>query len=712
LTSKLYVIKLIKPLTAVIIGILMALYSLSSYAQSLLDREVTLNYREARIDDILNELSRQGHFYFSYEGGLLPKDSVVTVAFQNQSVLAVLAHLFHDRYAYQQRKNYLIIMPQLRKLSLINADLTDDKNNSSISGLVTDERTGERLMNASVYEKQQLVATLTDEHGYFRLKLKRGTESIRVTVSKLNYKDTSVNFLQPVSVNSRRDEEFYTNAKKRSNRIERTGLAGLFISARQKIQSLNISDFLATRPFQVSLTPGLSTHGNLSPQVVNSFSLNLAGGYTAGVNGLEVGGIFNINKEHSRYLQLAGVFNLVGGNMVGLQLAGAYNLALDTLKGAQISLFANKSDAQVSGLQLSALHNETRHLKGVQIGLVNKADISEGISIGLLNITHNGFYRVAYSANSLAHTNISLKTGTHAFYTALLLSANPSVHNKFYAFGLGIGHDLMLSDRVYLSAEAAYQFANTGLWDDRWAQGKMLLNVQLAKNISLFGGATYNKYSYTGSQPGYQERFRLPGGAYANGYLRNPVQRWVGWEAGLTFNSTFKPVKRNFDQSSAWYLGFAGTTGIGWDEPYKFVSGGEFSVQRDLPGKLTGTLTTGYTHISVRPEARLRQNGDLWADQKPVRIIPVKAGIRIRTNGLFYFAGDIGAAFGTASAASGYANTGTLMDHWFRSLMYSVSGGVCFRSGIEAGIKFEDYGLQSRYKQFALRLGYRLKLSK
>jgi hypothetical protein len=42
--------------------------------------------------------------------------------------------------------------------------------------------------------------------------------------------------------------------------------------------------------------------------------------------------------------------------------------------------------------------------------------------------------------------------------------------------------------------------------------------------------------------------------------------------------------------------------------------------------------------------------------------------------------------------------------------MISAGAGFSFPSGIETGFKFEDYGYY--YKQFALRLGYRIKLSK
>lgn len=684
-------------------------------AQNLFSKAISINVKEKKLAEVLNEISNKGNFYFSYNGRLLPKDSLISIAVTEVPVREILGRILGNSYELEERNNYIIITAALPRLSVINPDLTAEDNSFSVSGIIVDAHTGERLSNASIYEKNLLIATLTDDHGYFRLKFKADAGGqISLTASKLSYKDTTINFLRPLKVNSRVRYARYKNSYGKGSRVERTGAGRLLISARQRIQSMNIPDFFATRPFQISLTPGLSSRSIFSPQVINKFSLNLSGGYTAGTNGIEFGGLFNINKQDSRYLQIAGIFNLVGGNSVGLQLAGAHNRTLDTLKGVQLSMFANKAEKQVSGVQISALHNETHKLKGLQIGLFNVADSSAGASIGLVNIVRNGFYKVAYSANNLSNTNLMLKTGTHRFYSALITSANISGQNKFYAFGLGIGHDFMFSDKFYLSAEGDYLFAYTGSLNDRWLQGKLLLNIQLSKNISLIAGPTYNKYSYTGGLKGYQSKFLLP-----ENYVRgnsNPVKRWTGWEAGIAFNSVFKPAKRVVDSSAAWYINIGATAGTAWDKPYGLTTGAEFSVQRDLGENLVGTISTGYTHIQAKSDYLFARLGGTYFYAKPLYIIPVKAGIRLKFGNTFFIAGDIGEAFGPKTArvvSNADANQAIYYPNpSYHSLMYGVSAGFSFRNGLEPGVKFEDYGLQSQYKQLALRLGYRIRLSR
>lgn len=722
-----------KPYTQILkffyLSILMLGIFTQVHAQGLLGKKLSVSFSHEHLGKVLEAIGNQGGFYFSYSGSQLSKDSLVSVTSNNEPVLSIVKHLLGNKYEFEERKNYIIITLALPHLSLINADITNDNNTYSVSGIVTDEASGERLMNASVYEKDQLVSALTDEHGYFKLRFRSpNLGSVAITLSKRLYRDTTIRFLQTVLVNVRNDRPLYEDARNKSRSVERTSLGRLFISTRQMIQSMNIPDFFASRPFQISLTPGLSSHGMFSSQVVNKFSLNLIGGYTAGVDGLEIGGLFNINKQDTRYLQAAGIFNLVGGNVRGLQVAGVHNFAIDTVRGVQVAGFINKAEGEVHGMQLSVLNNEAHKLKGLQIGLVNVADTSCGASIGLINIVRNGFYKVSFTANNLMNTNVTLKTGTHAFYSTLLTGANLSTDKKMYAFGLGIGHDFMFSKKFYASTEVDYQFANTGLWDDRWAQAKLLLNFQITKNISLIAGPTYNHYNHSGTFQidGYKNITNVPKyedyKGYEPGDNGHQTKNFWGWEAGLAFNSVFtkSPDKRT-DTSHGWSLGLAGTIGVGWDQPYKAVYGGELFTQRNLGNNLSAVLSVGYTYFSVL-------NNYHWAYSKitdsyaieslatPYKIIPIKVGIRSKLTKGLYIGGDLGEAFskhddGMYTVINGVHSHIIGDSQTIKSFVYSPTLGFDFGNGLDASLKFEDYTGFYQIKQFAFRLAYRIKLS-
>lgn len=685
-------------------------------AQSLLEKPVTVDFNRVRLADALTEISNQGKFYFSYNGKLLPKDSLVTLVAKQQPVYGVLEQLFKGRYEFEEQKNYVIISGALPHLSLINTDITNDNSTYSISGIVVDEQNGERLANVSIYEKQFLAATLTDEHGYFKLKFRAGNPGVlSITASKINYKDAAVNFLNAVAVSSRTRIGDY---KDKSKGVERDVFGKFLISTRQKIQSLNIPDFFAKRPFQFSLTPGLSTHGLFSSQVVNKFSFNLAGGYTAGVNGFEIGGLFNIDKGNAQYLQLAGVFNLVGGTMTGLQFAGVNNRALDTVRGVQLAGFINKAEGQVSGLQIAALNNEAHKLKGVQIGLVNVADTSEGASIGLINIIGNGFYRVSLSGNSRISTNLSFTSGTHKFYSIFHAGRNFGSREKMYSLGLGLGHDFMLSNRLFLSAIADYQFVGNG-FEETWKQGKLLLNAQVTKNISVFAGPVFSDYSKN-----IFNKYNIETNAYGqtsyNFYTTIDHQRRLSWEAGISFNSVFKPAPKTVSLTQNWYLGLAAIGGIS-SGVSENVYGAELFTERELNNRIAATLSLGYVVEKARPQYNVSQflSGTTSShyERTDYKYIPVKAGMKTYVSKRVFFSGEVGVMLSLNNpdhlvvVYPDHSSTKSVLWKSSAAFIAAVSGGYSFDNGIEASFHADNYFGKDR-QLYSLHLAYRLKLGK
>jgi hypothetical protein len=690
-------------------------------AQGLLDRQITVNFDHTRLADALKEIGTQGGFYFSYSGKLLAKDSLVTLTARQQPVYSVLEQLFHGKYEFEEQKNYVIISAALPHLSLINTDITNENRTYSISGIVIDEKSSERLMNVSIYEKEYLAATLTDEHGYFKLKFRAGdAATLSITAGKAGYRDVSLNFLRAVSVSSRTKMYDY---RKNAKGVEKDILGRFFISARQQIQSLNIPDFFAKRPFQISLTPGLSTHGLFSSQVVNKFSLNLAGGYTAGADGLEIGGLFNIDKGNARYLQLAGVFNLVGGTMTGLQLAGVNNRALDTVKGVQAAGFINKAEGQVSGLQIAALNNEAHRLKGVQLGLVNVADTSEGASIGLINIIRNGFYKVALSANSRLNTNISFTSGTHRFYT--IIHAGINTGKEDLALGLGFGHDFMISNKLFVSASVDYQMASssTGHFNltDKWKQGKLLLNAQLTKHVSVFAGPVYNIYTTLDwSSPPYDP---VTGNGY-NFMSRYVNQHSLGWEAGISFNSVFKPVPRSIHESQNWYLGAAAIAGADITST-ETVLGGELYTEREFNNRIAATFSVGYLQNQAVGLYKF-DNQQIIPGSAPItysgrlnfKSMPVKAGMKTYIGKRLFFSGELGLMTPlnqpNVSVVVNPDNSQVRSLYWKYSTSFIVaaSGGYTFDNGIETSVKFDKYLGSADIQLVTFRLAYRIRLNK
>jgi len=597
---------------------LVAGITISCVGQNLLSKSISLDVNRQRLDNVLEILSNKGDFYFSYNSKIVKKDSLVSLSVRDKTVREALAMLFNNTYEFVESGNYVIIRKAPIRMTMVTNKATVEDKIYSVSGYVFDEQSGVAIDEASVYEKKQLASALTNDAGYFKLKLKSSkTSTATLFISKEFYEDTSIvieprhnqeititmmpvekeedkvtvapeDYLVPDSLKTAADTVSKTIALQvDSAKVERTGMGMFLLSTKQKVQSLNLNHFFTTRPFQVSLTPGLGSHGKMSGQVVNNFSLNVLGGYTAGTNGVEVGGIFNIDKKEVKYFQAAGIFNVDGGKMKGFQVAGINNTVLDTsygfqaaginnlvkgkfagfqaggiynhvadsvkgvqaagvanfarrkLSGAQFAGVGNVSNKETDGVQVAGVFNYSKKLRGVQIGLINIADTSEGYSIGLINIIIKGYHKLSFSTNEIVNVNAAFKTGNSRLYSILQAGVNAGSSNRIYSFGYGLGSEINLNKMKTLSLnpELTSQYLYLGSWDYMNILNRIHLNfnVKLGKYISLFAGPAFSVYISDQKTGLTDYRFPIPPSGYHVISFGNKVTGWFGWTAGINF---------------------------------------------------------------------------------------------------------------------------------------------------------------------------------
>ncbi|TKC59298.1 carboxypeptidase-like regulatory domain-containing protein [Pedobacter hiemivivus] len=550
-----------------------------------LEKRVSIEAKDQQLSEVLNKISKAGNFYFSYSGSLFKRDSLVNLSVKNAAVREVLDKLFNHKVDYTENGEYIILRYAANHLTIEPENITTAEKLYLISGYVIDIETGHKVKQASVYEKRLLQSTLTDNEGYFRLKFKGEHQEVILTASKESYRDTTLIFLSDIKIKPEGYNDPDANkANGRFGDIENSGLGRFFITSRQKIQSLNIPNFFANTPFQASLTPGLSSHGIMSSQVINKLSINVLGGYTAGTNGFEMAGLFNITKGDVKKLQFAGLFNQVGGSVTGIQmaglvndvrgktkglqaaglvnnvkadaagfqLAGILNLAAKNMKGTQSAGILNLVSKDFDGFQLAGIGNiGAKHVKGVQIagifnyakkmdgfqfGLINVADTSSGYSLGLINFIKNGYHKISLYTNEITNVNVSLKTGNAKLYTILFAGLNLSNQEKIYTAGIGVGHDFILNKRIAIGLEMTGQYLYLGDWNADNLLNRFQSNIQfqLFKGLTVFGGPTYA--IYTGNQhlnpsaPGYKQNI-VPS-HHTN--LGGSTKGWLGFNAGIT----------------------------------------------------------------------------------------------------------------------------------------------------------------------------------
>jgi len=367
-------------------------------ANDVLERRIDVRFNQTPLKNAMAEIARKGGFEWSYNAGIIDADRKVTLFIQGQTVRETLVLLLGDAYTFKQSGEYLI----LKKIK---------KPGQRLSGYITEPRNGQKVANATVYDRQTLRSTTTDVNGYYELPV---TPRSEIVVSKLAYRDT---ILQVTSQTPRflkleihldtvpQEKTPLETVAERLNETTRE-LERFFVTSTQKLSALNVQDSLHRR-FQVSLLPKIGTNHVLSGSVVNDWSVNLLAGYSKGNRIAEVAGIGNITRQNVRGLQAAGVFNDVHGNMTGFQAAGVYNRVADTIQGIQAAgIFNHAYYGRGAALQAAGIANfVTKGRFAIQAaGIANYADtISTLQAAGIFNYASNA--NAALQAAGICNVN-------------------------------------------------------------------------------------------------------------------------------------------------------------------------------------------------------------------------------------------------------------------------------------------------------------------
>jgi len=466
------------------------LVGFSCMAQPYLAREITVNSPGAkRLGDLLDSIGSQRAFYFSYNSDVVDADRQVNIPHYSGTLVGILEKLFGPDYVFKESPGYVIIRYAPRLIDLTVRVEQQRGRPLVVEGQVRDADDGAVINQASIYERNVLVSTLSGPTGSFRLSFRRPNETIWLTVSKENYRDTTVALLLPVEVGSKATVRRYWFFPKDDSRgLEGTVLGRFFTNSKQRIQRINLDGFFAYNAYQISLTPRISSQGLFNSQVVNQVSLNVIGGHTAGVNGVEVGGVFNVNQQDVRYFQTAGLFNLVGGRVNGVQVAGVSNIVVGDISGIQVGGVSNQS-GDVKGMQLSGVINVADNVRGVQLaGLVNVADSSD-YPIGLINLVKNGRRSVGVGVNESGMARLTFRSGGKVLYGLVGVGYGMGGGAQQYGLETGLGARLLTAGMFGFDVEIA-NLVSTGFKKNSTSQfaARLLPQLHICRHWGLAAG--------------------------------------------------------------------------------------------------------------------------------------------------------------------------------------------------------------------------------
>jgi hypothetical protein len=389
-----------------------------------LNRKISIKVRQKPLEYALDEIADEGKFSFSYNSDLFPTDSLVNVQARREPVKNVLEGIFGQRMVYRPIGNHVVI--RSRK----EAPLPYQPPETVwLEGYLIDGASGEHLPLATVFENFKRTSALTDAKGYYRLEIPGEAQHVALSFSKRGYRDTvivvRVDREKSLTVGLNPIPGWDQPVASRPVSLVGDGaddlpLVEFLVPESQRKRAFNVRAALRDFPIQISLVPSLGTNKLISGAMNNNFSLNILGGYANGVRGVEIGGLFNIDREHMIGFQAGGLFNVVGGNVKGMQAAGLfsnvsgsvtgvqasglYNMVRDTVYGVQAAGLFNQTKGKVTGLQIGGLYNMAMNgVDGGQIaGVYNhsREDVRAMQIAGVANLAKNvGLFQIAGISN-------------------------------------------------------------------------------------------------------------------------------------------------------------------------------------------------------------------------------------------------------------------------------------------------------------------------
>jgi len=152
--------------------ILLMLFFLSgnAYAQdmdTILKIPIQLSINQGTINEIINELMNTHHVNFSYDPKIIPHEKQITLEITNQNLEGILSQAFKGTDVKFTAMEDIIVLSKRKKYT--------------ISGFIECEKSGERMIGASIIEYPSQRGTVSNNYGFFSLTTLEGEVIIHIS---------------------------------------------------------------------------------------------------------------------------------------------------------------------------------------------------------------------------------------------------------------------------------------------------------------------------------------------------------------------------------------------------------------------------------------------------------------------------------------------------------------------------------------------------
>lgn len=369
--------------------------------EKLLDRNISIVYKDQTLKSILSDLSKRFGISISYSSNQIPLAKKISVDVKDVSLAQALEIILEDTdVIYLELGNQIVLKKKKSepapKTGSSPKTVPAEKRPAGsasihIEPVVEEPVTLDDIPETAFFKPEDMAEvdskeTLKEEYVKEQTRIYQdfftAQDTSRFLTGKALKRDlkTAITLLEKkvkqLSDSLEKEKEIRKQLKeaKVPEKIQET--AQTSEDSTEKLQAP-----LRETPVQISLIYPIGTNGRNSPDFTNRFSFNILSGYNGGVKGAEVGSLVNLIKHDVYGTQIAGLVNHTRGYFTGAQVAGIGNFNKKRSKGAQFAGIVNLTGDTSSVFQASGIlsYSHGSNIGGQFSGI---ASISRGSLIG------------------------------------------------------------------------------------------------------------------------------------------------------------------------------------------------------------------------------------------------------------------------------------------------------------------------------------------
>jgi len=144
-------------------------------------KSISLNLTNVTLREALNIIEKEAGIHFSYNPRLLPLDEKVSINASNKNLSSILTELLSPlEIGFKIVDNQVILKPD--KLNPPKEKSAAETSKFTISGYIRDQKSGEALVGANIYDMNTYRGTTSNGFGFYSLTLAEGQYRMRISL--------------------------------------------------------------------------------------------------------------------------------------------------------------------------------------------------------------------------------------------------------------------------------------------------------------------------------------------------------------------------------------------------------------------------------------------------------------------------------------------------------------------------------------------------